>query len=197
MDRPSTCSHLWREGDVVVIERDQAMDLPPYCLLTGERTEKSVVCLFHKAKTLVEGGVHPLHTLLNLLQFYIHDVDRVRVRVPLAAHLYRRWIWGWWLMSGIALIAIATICGLFGLQSWIDGLPKGEAKGFYNDLVVPGVALGGFALIAVLVLITSKIMPTLTTRLKPFRVDEDHIALEGAAKEYLALLRDGEERVKG
>jgi hypothetical protein len=57
-----------------------------------------------------------------------------------------------------------------------------------RDLGVPLVTVGGFVPLMATALGSYYIMPHVTVRLKPERIDDQHIWLAGAAPEYLAQL---------
>lgn len=179
---------LWREGDLVVLDRTAGAPLPPICLLTGEPASHRVACLFHWRGTLASPGVTPLHSLANLVQFYFRDVAKMRLAIPLATRLYRRWLLGWGLTALAVVVAVVTICGLFFGQQAIQRLPAGPDKKFLNDLGIPLLALGGFAGIASPTLIAYRVMPMLTVRLVPACITPERIWMRGACPEYLAQL---------
>jgi hypothetical protein len=87
-----------------------------------------------------------------------------------------------------ALLAIATIAGLVGAQVYLSGLPAGPERKWWNDLGVPIIAMGGVLLTCLAMLGSYKIMPMPTVRLKPVRITNECVWLEGAARECLDQL---------
>jgi hypothetical protein len=184
-DKPSPT--VWREGDLVVARRDQP--LPPLCLLSGRPASRRVPCLFHWRDRLPSSGGAG-----GLVEHYVRDVWKAPLAIPLADHLILRRRIGWTLCGLAALLAVGTIMGIIAAQNFAHSLPAGPEKKWWRDLGVPLVTVGGFIPLMAAALGSYYIMPHLTVRLKPQRIDDKHIWLAGAAPEYLAQLPERPDR---
>jgi hypothetical protein len=125
---------------------------------------------------------------IELVQHYVRDVWKAPLAIPLADHLILQRRIGWTLCTLAAILAAATIVGIIAAQRFSDSLPAGPEKKWWRDLGVPLVTVGGFVPLMATALGSYYIMPHLTVRLKPQRIDDHHIWLAGAAPEYLAQL---------
>jgi hypothetical protein len=183
--------HLWREGNVLVIERDRP--LPDVCWLSGEPATRRIACLFHWSPERFAPTHGELVMVAEAIRYYVADVQKARIDVPLADDLCRKRVAGWINFTLAAVCAVATIAGLLLGQAWIDGLPKGPQRQALNTWLVPGIALGGFGLMGVFACLSYYRMPMPTARLKPTRITETHVWLSGAAPSLLARLDDSNE----
>jgi len=172
---------VWREGDIVVVRRDRP--LPPLCLFTGQPAQHRVKCIFHWQERPIEAS-----GVIGLVRHYSQNVWKAKLEIPLAEPLMARRQAGWLLFALSVVLSIATVGGVVGFQAYIGSLPEGAAKKQWNDLGPPAVALGGFLLTAVAALASYQIMPMPTVRLKPVRITQEYVWLQGAAKEFLAQI---------
>jgi hypothetical protein len=179
--RSTTTEGVWREGDVLVVRRDR--QLPPICVLSGQPAQRRVPCLFHWNERPIAGGGP-----LGLVRHYWQNVWKAKLDIPLAEPLMFRRKIGWLLFALTAVMAVAWIGGLVGIQAYIASMPDGPDKKEWRDLGPPIVALGGLVLVAIPFLASYYVMPMPTVRLKPLRITDECVWLSGAAKEYLAQI---------
>lgn len=178
----------FRDANVAVIDR--RCPLPDVCILSGAAASRRVRVLFHFRATHLIGGTGHADTLLEGLRYYFQDVPKALLQLPMADALCRRRAWGWFFLVLTFVMAVATIVGLIVSQQAIDALPAGPQKKSLNDWLVPTIAFGGFALLAVCSAFSYYIMPMPTVRLKVHNITETHVWLEGAAPEFLDALDD-------
>jgi hypothetical protein len=180
--------HLWREGDVLVVERDRP--LPDICWLSATSATRRISCWFHwSAEPFVptQGGVV---MVFESLLYYFKDVSRARIEVPMADTLCRKRVLGWICLWLTVLCAVATVAALLLGQAWIDAMPKGPERQALDVWAIPAIALGGFALLACFAMLSYYGMPMPTARLRPVRITETHVRLSGAPPALLAMLPD-------
>lgn len=173
-------------GETVTIAR--SLPLPDICILTGEQTSKRIRCLFHWKTTPFHAGVGPIEALVEGLRFYVQDVPKAVLQVPVSEALYRRKNRAIVLIGIAVLATIATCLGLLFGQQWIDAMPKGPQKKQLNDFLIPAIAVGGFGLILPSALLASRWMPGLTTKLKVEEITATHIRLSGVCREFRQAL---------
>lgn len=162
--------------------------LPEVCVLTGEPATGRATCLFHHRKSTFSSGSQPLDTAIALVMFYWSDVPKAVVRLPVSSEIaFRRWV-GFILTVLLVLTAVVTCCSLYFGQLWIHDLPKSPRRDWLNDVGIPLLAIGGFAVIATLMLIIHKIMPMLTVSLKVVDITPSHIGLSGTHPEFCKAL---------
>ncbi|MCY2965949.1 MAG: hypothetical protein NT069_20350, partial [Planctomycetota bacterium] len=77
IEQPGNSDIVWREGDLIVIDRSRGDRLPPFCPLSGEPASRVVHCLFHKQRVLLAGGASPVEALLDGIRHYFQDVDKL------------------------------------------------------------------------------------------------------------------------
>ena len=187
MEKIST-PHLRREGELLVVARNQP--LPELCWFTGETAQRRVTCLFHWHPRPFGGGTPGLGLVIESLRYYLQDVHKVRIDVPMTLGLYRKWVRGWIFVGISFLFAVATVVALLLVQQWIDSLPKGPERQALNTWLIPAIAFGGFALIALFSCIPYYTMPMPTARFKPTRLTDTHLWLSGLPEEFLRRLDD-------
>ena len=173
-------------ADIVTIDR--SLPLPNVCILTGEETSKKIRCLFHWKTTPFHAGVGPLETIIEGFRFYLQDVPKADLQVPVSKSIHRRRTLAI-LLIGITVVAtIATCLALLFGQQWIDSMPKGPLQKQLNDFLIPGIALFGVAVILPSALLASKLMPGITTTLKVEQITASHIRLRGVSQEFRKAL---------
>lgn len=181
--QPGSLPGHGRLGSTAVISRTEP--LPDICILSGEPATRRITCLFHWKTSNFEAGVSEIETLLRGLVYYVKDVPKALLKLPLSDRLLRRRRLAWVLVSLSVIITIATVVGLLLGQQWINALPPGPNKKSLNDLLIPGIALGGFIGMLTSALVASRIMPMLTVRLRAVQITETQVLLAGAAPEFL------------
>ncbi len=184
MSAPSTDAAA--VGETVTIDR--SLPLPDICVLTGEQTSKRIRCLFHWKTTPFHAGVGPIEALVEGLRFYVQDVPKAVLQVPVCEAVYRRKNRAIVLIGIAVLATIATCLGLLFGQQWIDAMPKGPQKKRLNDFLIPAIAVGGFGLILPSALLANRWMPGLTTKLKVEEITATHIRLSGVCREFRQAL---------
>ena len=172
---------VWREGDLVVVRRGGS--LPPICVLSGKPATGTVRCYFHRQERPISAP-----SPLGLLYHYWKHVSKATIDLPMADDLLRARRIGWALFAMAAALAITTVAGLFLAQTLISRMPAGSDKRWWNDLGVPIIAFGGFAMVSLAAYGSYRIMPMPTRQLKVRQIDPTHIRLSGASPEYLAQL---------
>ncbi|MCA9107043.1 MAG: hypothetical protein R3B96_12435 [Pirellulaceae bacterium] len=179
-------SGSFRRGDVAWLSRED--ELPKVCVVTGEPASRQLKCLFHFRETPFHSGALPIDTILQGIIYYVRDVPKAAIRLPISAEVVFRRRIGWSLTALLVLVAIGTCAGLYFGQLAINDLPKGPDRSWLNDLGIPLLAVGGFATIAVLLLVITKIMPMPTGSFEVQAITAQHVALRGLAQEFLAEL---------
>lgn len=175
-------SEATTSGDSVTIDRQAA--LPNICVFTGETTTKTIRCLFHWKTTPFNASVSPVGTAIKGLLFYMKEVPKASLLMPVSESIYRRRNIAVCLIAVTVIAAIATCVSLIVGQQWIDAMPKGPQKQQLNNLLIPAVAFGGFAIIAISALIANRLMPGLTTKLKVLEITDSHVRLSGACEAF-------------
>lgn len=163
---------------------DRSLPLPDICILTGEPTSKRIRCLFHWQVTTFHAGAGPIQAIVEGLRFYVQDVPKAVLQVPVSESVYRRKNLALMLIGVAVLATVATCLGLLFGQQWIDAMPKGPQKQQLNDFLVPAIAVGGFAIILPSALLANHWMPGLTTKLKVEEITATHIRLSGVCNEF-------------
>lgn len=167
---------------------DRSLPLPDICVLTGEQTSKRIRCLFHWKTTPFHAGAGPIEALVEGLRFYVQDVPKAVLQVPVSESVYRRRNLAIILIGVAVLATIATCLGLLFGQQWIDAMPKGPQKKQLNDFLVPAIAVGGFGIILPSALLANRWMPGLTTKLNVEEITATHIRLSGVCREFRQAL---------
>lgn len=176
-----------RVGSLTMIDRSRP--LPEICMVTGEKATRTVKVLFHWKKNTF-GPSDPTEAIIMGLFFYLFDVPKATLRIPISASVSRRRTMGWLFTVLIAVVAVATCATLLIGQSWIDQLPKGDFKKSLNDFGVPGVAIGGFVIIASMSWFVHRTMPMLTVLLRVVEITSTHVTLDGASEVFLLSLEE-------
>lgn len=175
-----------RQGDIAILDRRQP--LPPCCILSGVPASRTVWCLFHWQQDTLYGGSSPTEAFLRSIRYYVYHIPKAVLRLPVSEQLRRRRRIAWTLCALTVVLVVATIAALLAAQRWISDMPRGARRDELNAWVVPAIALGGWAGIALLAYTAYRIMPALTVRLKVQRIDKTHVWLTGAAPEFLQAL---------
>jgi len=176
----------WRYGDLAIVSRTDP--LPETCILTGVPTTRRIRCLFHCKVSNFQAGLSPAETILRGLVYYFRDIPKATLRLPVSDVLIRRrWIASSFLALSV-LITIATVVGLLVGQQQVNLLPAGPDRKLWNDVLIPAIALAGFAGMMGTALLGSRLLPSLTGTLKPQQITETHVVLSGASPEFLKAL---------
>lgn len=173
-------------SDIVTIDR--SLPLPNVCILTGEETSKKIRCLFHWKTTPFHAGVGPLETIFEGFRFYLQDVPKADLCVPVSKSIYRRRMLAILLIGMSVVATIATCLALLLGQQWIDSMPKGPLQKQLNDFLIPGIAILGVAVILPGALVANKLMPGITTTLNVEQITATHIRLRGVSQEFRKAL---------
>lgn len=192
---PSTLNspYLWREGNVLVVQRDRP--LPDVCWLSATSATRRISCWFHWSPQTfapTHGGVV---MVVEALIYYFKDVSKARIEVPMADSLCRKRVFGWICLWLAALTVVVTVPALLLGQLWIDAMPKGPERQTLDTWLIPAIALGGFVLLSCFAMLSYYRMPMPTARLKPVRITETHVWLSGAPPSLLDMLMDRESMV--
>lgn len=180
-----------RVGSLARIDRSKP--LPDICVVTGEKATCSVKILFHW-KTNTFGASDPVEAVIMGLFFYFFDVPKAVLRIPISSKIALRRTVGWTFAALIVFVTLATIATLLIGQGWIDQLPKGETKSLLTDFGIPGVAIGGLALILSMFWFIHLKMPMLTVILKVVEISATHVTLEHAHENFLRSLERASEK---
>jgi hypothetical protein len=174
-----------------IVKISRSLPLPDVCILTGEVTSKRIRCLFHWKTSLFHAGTGPIQTIIAGIRFYLRDIPKAVLLVPVSDSVYRRRNFAF-LLTGVAILAtIGTCLSLYLVQKSIDAMPKGVQKKQLNDILIPSIAVGGFGTIAVSALFANRYMPGLTTKLRVEEITESHVRLRGVCKEFRQALERG------
>lgn len=171
-----------------IVTIDRSLRLPNVCILTGEVTSKRIRCLFHCRTSFFHAGAGPIQAILAGIRFYLQDIPKAALLVPVSDAVYRRRNIALILVGVSILATIGTCVGLFLAQKSIDAMPKGVQKRQLNDVLIPSIAVGGFTLIAVSALFANRNMPGLTTKLRVEEITESHVRLRGVSREFRQAL---------
>jgi hypothetical protein len=149
-----------RSGELAVIDR--RIPLPPVCVLSGREAKKRITCLFHWRETVLNAGGGGFEALVSILFFYLLDVPKAVLRLPLSNVLVFRRKIGFVLVLMLIIASIATISGITISQQRINAMPEGPDRKLLNDWLVPGIAVGGFAVMMIFFWASHVLTPTIT-----------------------------------